>query len=72
MLTQEEAAATLQTEIGVLQQQLSTERDLMVEAQISLTITQVSCLTTLCSHLCSNWPFVAYFASVFFPALTLT
>ncbi len=50
MLTQEEAAATLQTEMGVLQQQLSTERNLMVEANKTLATTQVSCFPTLCAH----------------------
>jgi len=50
MLTQEEAAARLRTEIGGLQQQLSSERKLMVEAQISLATTQVPWFLALCSH----------------------
>ncbi|DBA89770.1 TPA: hypothetical protein ACH3X2_004645 [Trebouxia sp. C0005] len=37
---QEEAAARLQKEVDVLQQQLSTEHDLMVEAQITISTTQ--------------------------------
>ena len=48
MLTQEEAAARLQKEVDVLQQQLSTEHDLMVEAQITISTTQVLWLPTLC------------------------
>ena len=48
MLTQEEAAARLQTQVGVLQQQLSTERNLVVEAQVTLATTQVLWLPTLC------------------------
>ena len=42
MLTQEEAAARLQTEMGKLQQQLSCERNLVVEAQVTISTTQVN------------------------------
>ena len=48
MLTQEEAAARLQMEIGVLQQQLSSEHDLVIEAQMTLATTQVCCFPILC------------------------
>lgn len=41
VLTQAEAAATLQEEMGELQQQLSTERNLVVEAQVIISATQV-------------------------------
>ena len=53
MLTQEEAAR-LQMEVGALQQQLSTERNLVVEAQVTLTTTQVLRLPTLRSHVYSG------------------
>ncbi len=56
MLTQEEAAR-LQMEVGALQQQLSTERNLVVEAQVTLTTTQVLRLPTLRSHVYSNMYF---------------
>ena len=46
LLTQE-AAARLRREVGVLQQQLNSEHDLMVEAQSILTTTQVLCFTTV-------------------------
>ena len=48
MLTQEEAAATMQMEVGVLQQQLSSAHDLVVEAQMTLAATQVWCFPTPC------------------------
>ena len=47
MLTREEAAARLQTQVGVLQQQLSSGHDLVVEAHAMLATTQVSCFKTL-------------------------
>ena len=48
MLTQEEAAARLQAEVGALQQLLSNERNLVVEAQSIISTTQVLWLPTLC------------------------
>ncbi len=47
MLTQEEAAR-LQMEVGVLQQQLSNEHNLVVEAQSTISITKVLWLPKLC------------------------
>jgi len=49
MLTQEEAAARLQAEVGALQQLLSNERNLVVEAQSIISTTQVLWLPILCS-----------------------
>ncbi len=72
LLTQEDAAARLQAEMGGLQQQLSTERNLMVEAQSTISTTQVSWFPTLCSHLCLSLPSFACIVSVFPPASTLT
>ena len=48
VLTQAEAAATLQEEMGELQQQLSTERNLVVEAQVIISATQILWLPTPC------------------------
>ena len=48
VLTQAEAAATLQEEMGELQQQLSTEHNLVVEAQVIISATQVLWLPTPC------------------------
>ena len=50
-VTQEEAAARLQQEMGDLQQQLSNERNLVVEAQSIISTTQVLCFPILCSHI---------------------
>jgi hypothetical protein len=47
VLTQEEAAK-LQMEVGALQQQLSNEHNLVVEAQSIISTTQVLWLPTLC------------------------
>ncbi len=71
MLTQEEAAR-LQMEVGALQQQLSTERNLVVEAQVTLTTTQVLRLPTLRSHVYLTCTSVACIASVFLSASTPT
>ena len=67
MLTQEEAAATMQMEVGVLQQQLSSAHDLVVEAQMTLAATQVWCFPTPCSIL----PSLACTVSVSISASTL-
>ena len=72
MLTQEEAAARLQAEMGEIQQKLSIEHNLVMEAQVTLTTTQVSWLPTLRSHVCLTFTSVACIASVFLSASTLT
>ena len=57
MLTQEEVAARLQREVGVLQRQLSAEHNLVVEAQVVW-------LPTLCWNFCSSLPSVVGMVSV--------
>ncbi len=71
MLTQEEAAARLQMEVGALQQQLSNERNLVVEAQSIISTTQVLWLPTL--HVDkTSLPSVFGMVSVTISASTLT